>query len=133
MFELTDTPLDVAALTRRLDHPGAGALASFEGRVRNRNHDRTVVRLRYEAYDELARRTGEAVLKEAHARFEITDVVAVHRVGMLDIGEIAAWVGVCSAHRGAAFDACRYVMEQLKTRLPIWKREEYAEGEPRWL
>ena len=133
MFTLTDSPIDANALARQLEDPGSGALVTFEGRVRNHNKERPVLRLRYEAYTELVVRTGEQILEEARERFDLTGAAASHRIGVLAIGDVAVWVGTCAAHRSAAFDACRYIIDTLKERLPIWKQEEYAEGEERWL
>jgi molybdopterin synthase catalytic subunit len=87
----------------------------------------------YEAYDALALREGEAILAETMARFEILDAACVHRTGDLAIGELAVWVGVTAAHRDAAFAACRHVIDEVKSRVPIWKHERYVEGDAGWL
>ena len=131
-FQLADQPVAVAELRALLEHPRAGAFASFEGWVRNHNDGRAVDGLRYEAYAALAVAEGERVVAEALQRFAVIDVRCVHRVGDLAIGELAVWVGVAAAHRDAAFDACRYVIDEVKARVPIWKRERYVEGEARW-
>ena len=89
--------------------------------------------LRYEAYDVLAQREGEAIIEEALARFDILDAACVHRTGDLAIGELAVWVGVTAAHRDAAFAACRHVIDEVKSRVPIWKHERYVEGDAGWL
>lgn len=132
-FRLADMPIDIAPLRQRLQHDSAGAFASFEGWVRNHNDGRPVSGLRYEAYVALAHAEGARVLAEARARFGICDVLCVHRIGDLAIGDMAVWVGVSAAHRGAAFDACRYVIDEIKERVPIWKHERYADGEAGWL
>ena len=111
---------------------GAGAYASFEGWVRDHSHGRAVLALGYEAYGALAQAEGDQVLAEARANFAILDVACVHRVGNLQVGELAVWVGVSAAHRDAAFAACRYVIDELKARVPIWKRERYEDGEAVW-
>jgi molybdopterin synthase catalytic subunit len=133
MFRLDEAAIDPAALTRELAQAGAGACASFEGWVRDHNEGRAVLRLGYQAYVPLAQAEGERILAEARERFAILDARCVHRIGTLEIGELAVWVGVSAAHRGAAFDACRYVIDEVKRRVPIWKNEHYADGESGWL
>ena len=132
-FELAATPFDVAGLRARLLDARVGAYASFEGWVREHNDGRPVLGLRYEAYARLAESEGARILEEACARFEVIDAACVHRVGDLALGELAVWVGVTSAHRDAAFDACRYVIDEVKARVPIWKHERYADGDAGWL
>jgi molybdopterin synthase catalytic subunit len=133
MFRLDEAAIDPAALTRELAQAGAGACASFEGWVRDHNEGRAVLRLGYQAYVPLAQAEGERILAEARERFAILDARCVHRIGTLEIGELAVWVGVSAAHRRAAFDACRYVIDEMKRRVPIWKNEHYADGESGWL
>jgi len=133
MFELTSTPLDSAALLARLGRPDAGALVVFEGRVRNHHLGRPVTHLEYEAFDELALAEGAAIVAEAERLHPGAHVLCVHRTGTLAIGEIAVWIGVASAHRAAAFAACRHVIEDLKRRLPIWKKEHHPDGAAEWV
>ena len=132
-FRLSASAIEVAPLRAALLAHGAGAYASFEGWVRDHNEGRAVAGLAYEAYAALAEAEGERVLDEARAKFAIVEVACVHRVGELALGELAVWVGVSAAHRDAAFAACRYVIDEVKSRVPIWKRERYAEGEAQWL
>ena len=132
-FSLSDTPFDTAVLRARLLDASVGAFASFEGWVRDHNAGRAVSGLRYEAYAALAEREGEAILDEARSRFDILDAACVHRVGDLALGELAVWVGVTAAHRDAAFAACRWIIDEVKARVPIWKHERYAEGDAGWL
>lgn len=132
-FRLDDAPIDVARERRALDHAAAGACASFEGLVRNHNAGRAVLRLDYQAYAPLAASEGETILAEAAARFAIREVRCVHRVGRLAIGDLAVWVGVSADHRDAAFAACRWIIDEVKLRVPIWKNEHYADGESGWL
>ncbi|MDE0003805.1 MAG: molybdenum cofactor biosynthesis protein MoaE [Rhodospirillaceae bacterium] len=132
-FEVTDRDIDVDALQRGLDSEKAGAYAAFQGWVRNHNDGRDVVSLEYEAYRPIAVSEGERVLAEALQRFNLLKVAASHRVGHLQIGDCAVWVGVSAAHRGDAFDGCRYVIDELKSRLPIWKKEHYAGGDSGWI
>ena len=132
-FSLSDKPLHGAALHALLENRAAGACVTFEGIVRDHNDGRSVLRLEYEAYPALALREGEAILAEARARFDILGALCVHRTGPLEIGDMAVWVGVAAAHRGAAFDACRFVIDEVKRRVPIWKREFYADGSLEWV
>lgn len=132
-FHLSEAPVRIAPLREELSHQTAGAFASFEGWVRDHNDGRAVDGLRYEAYIALAEKEGERVLQEAVDKFAIVDARCVHRIGDLAIGDLAVWVGVSAAHRGAAFDACRYIIDEVKSRVPIWKHERYREGAPGWL
>jgi molybdopterin synthase catalytic subunit len=132
-FGISATPIAVDALRRELESAGAGAVVCFEGRVRDHNDGRAVDGLTYQAYVELAKAEGACIVAEARARFSVERIVCVHRVGDLALGEVAVWTGVSAGHRGAAFDACRYVIDEVKARVPIWKREHYVEGAPEWL
>ena len=133
MFRLTPLPLNAEALRNELLDGRAGGYVSFEGRVRRRNEGREVRSLEYEAYGELAEKEGARVLAEARARFAVISTACVHRVGHLQIGELAVWVGVTAEHREAAFDACRFIVSEIKARVPIWKKEHYIDGAPAWL
>lgn len=132
-FRFTDKPIDTEAARRELLDVGAGGYVSFEGWVRNFNEGQEVVRLEYEAFQLLAVNEGERVLSEAAERFPIKRALCIHRVGALDLADMAVWVGVSSAHRGEAFDACRYIIDEVKHRLPIWKKEHYRSGDSGWV
>ncbi|UWX03616.1 molybdenum cofactor biosynthesis protein MoaE [Pseudoxanthomonas sp. NC8] len=132
-FELSGVAFDIAPLRTRLLDDRAGAYASFEGWVRDHNDGRPVRGLHYEAYAALAATEGQRIVEEAAVRFAITGVHCVHRTGELAIGDLAVWVGVSAGHRGAAFDACRFVIDEVKARVPIWKHERYADGDAGWL
>jgi molybdopterin synthase catalytic subunit len=132
-FRLSETPFDVASLRAELLDARVGGYASFEGWVRDHNEGRPVEGLRYEAYASLAEAEGERILAEACARFDILDARCVHRTGDLALGELAVWVGVAAAHRDAAFAACRFVIDEVKARVPIWKHERYVGGAADWL
>lgn len=133
MFELAETPIDCESCKRALAQAHAGACVTFEGWVRDHQDGRDVDALDYEAYTELALAEGQRVLDEARSRFAIDTAVCVHRVGSLAIGDVAVWVGVTAPHRDAAFAACRYVIDEIKTRVPIWKKEHYADGATGWV
>lgn len=132
-FALSGISFDPAPLRTVLLDERAGAFAAFEGWVRNHNDGRAVSGLRYEAYVELAEKEGERILAEACGRFAIHDARCVHRIGDLAIGELAVWVGVSAGHRDAAFAACRWIIDEVKSRVPIWKHERYAAGDAGWL
>ncbi|TQM18035.1 molybdopterin synthase subunit MoaE [Pseudoxanthomonas sp. 3HH-4] len=132
-FRLSEVPLDVPTLRGSLIDARAGGYASFEGWVRDHHAGRAVDGLDYEAYAALAEIEGGRILAEAMTRFDVVASSCVHRVGALAIGDLAVWVGVSAAHRGAAFDACRYIIDEVKQRVPIWKREHYREGDADWL
>lgn len=133
MFRISPTPLELPALRAPLADARAGALVTFEGWVRDHNEGQAVQSLAYEAYVPLAEAEGERILAEARARFGLLGAVAVHRVGHLALGDLAVWVGVTAAHRAAAFEACRYIIDEAKSRLPIWKKEHYASGTTAWI
>ena len=133
MFEVTSQVIDLAAARERLLDPGCGAYVQFEGWVRDHNEGQTVIRLEYEVYEPLAVKEGERILAEAVQRFGVARAAAIHRSGMLELADVAVIVGVSSAHRGEAFEACRYIIDQLKMRLPIWKKEYYANGVAEWV
>jgi molybdopterin/thiamine biosynthesis adenylyltransferase/molybdopterin synthase catalytic subunit/rhodanese-related sulfurtransferase len=133
MFELTNTPIDPAALRIRLDAAETGALTIFEGRVRNHHLGRPVTKLEYEAFDDMARLEGEAITSETEALYPGARVLCAHRTGTLGIGDIAVWIGVASAHRAAGFAACRHVIEEIKRRLPVWKKEHHPDGAAEWV
>ena len=133
MFRLSAPALDPDALRRELSAPDAGAFVTFEGRVRGHNRDREVGALEYEAYGDLAEKEGARIVDEARRRFGLSAALCVHRVGRLQIGEIAVWVGVAAPHRSSAFDACRFIIDELKHRVPIWKKEHYTSGDAAWI
>lgn len=132
-FRLSHDPLDPAALAQTLLDVRAGAFVEFQGWVRNHNEGRPVEALDYEAYPALAEKEGSRILAEAASRFALLGAGCVHRVGALRLGDMAVWVGVTSAHRGAAFDACRWIIDETKARVPIWKKEHYVGGSTQWI
>ncbi|MEO7063810.1 MAG: molybdenum cofactor biosynthesis protein MoaE [Dokdonella sp.] len=132
-FRLSATAIDVVGEKAALDHAAAGACLNFEGWVRNHNEGRAVCRLEYQAYGPLAESEGEAILGEAMARFRVREARCTHRVGDLAIGDLAVWAGVSADHRDSAFAACRWIIDEVKRRVPIWKNEHYADGESGWL
>jgi molybdopterin synthase catalytic subunit len=130
--DVVDAPLDLAAHERAVADPRAGAVVTFEGVVRDHDHGRGVTLLEYEGHP-----TAEAVLREVAAEIAADpDVYAVavsHRIGTLQIGDVALVAAVSTAHRGAAFAACARLVDEVKARLPIWKRQVFADGSDEWV
>ena len=133
MFAISIEAIDVPALREKLESLSSGACVTFEGRVRNRNEGREVVRMEYEAYEAVATAEGQKILEEARQKFGLERAVSVHREGSLELGDLAVWVGVSAPHRAEAFDGCRFIIDEIKRRLPIWKKEYYADGESGWV
>jgi molybdopterin synthase catalytic subunit len=132
-FSVTTRPIDLDLFRGQLTDPRCGAYVQFEGWIRDHNEGQAVLRLEYEVYEPLAVKEGKTILSEATERFGILRAAAIHRAGLMELGEAAVVVGVASPHRAEAFDACRYVIDQLKVRLPIWKKEHYASGKTEWV
>ncbi len=132
-FRFTQSAIDTESARRELLDLGAGGYVSFEGWVRDHNEGQSVTRLEYEAFQELAVKEGERILVEAAQRFPIKHASCIHRLGDLKLAEMAVWVGVSSAHRGEAFDACRFIIDEVKHRVPIWKKEHYQNGDSGWV
>jgi len=133
MFAITDKSIAVEELRGQVMNPGSGGVCVFEGWVRNENEGKTVQRLEYEIYAPLAIKEGDAVIAEAKQRFPFLAACCVHRSGLLEIGDCAVWVGVSAPHRDEAFKACRYIIDEIKVRLPIWKKEHYVDGDSDWV
>jgi molybdopterin synthase catalytic subunit len=133
VFKIAAAPLDPVALQASLADARAGACVTFEGWVRNRNEGQPVLSLEYEAFAPLAESEGTRILAEAREKFALVGCAAVHRVGHLRLGDLAVWVGVTAEHRGAAFEGCRYIIDEAKARLPVWKKEHYASGTTAWI
>jgi molybdopterin synthase catalytic subunit len=132
MIALTAEPLDLTAVAAAVGDPDHGGTASFVGTTRREGDLREVVELRFEAYEELARAELEAIRDEAETRFRARVAIA-HRIGPVAVGEASVAVAASAGHRPAAFAACRYAIDELKVRAPIWKQAVYADGEARWL
>ena len=128
-FELTSELLDVGTIARRNVLPECGATVSLDGYVRQWTKGRETLYLIYEAYEPMALREMEKLVKQAHAKFEIASVGIVHRLGKLEIGETSVVISVAAPHRRAAFEACEWLIKELKRTVPIWKKEVYAGGE----
>lgn len=131
---LTRAPLDPAAVARSVERPEAGAVVAFVGTTREVHEGKRVLRLEYEAHEALARKTLVSLGQEALQRFGLAAVAIRHRLGTLEIGEASVAIAVSAAHRAAAFEGCRFLIDALKTQVPIWKKEHYADGSaPAWV
>jgi molybdopterin/thiamine biosynthesis adenylyltransferase/molybdopterin synthase catalytic subunit/rhodanese-related sulfurtransferase len=132
-FRFSRTPINVESLRQELADPTCGGYTSFEGLVRNSNEGMSVRHLEYEAFEPLAVKEGEKIIAEAIKRFGIARAACVHRIGDLGIGEMAVWVGASARHRDEAFRACRYIIDEVKHRVPVWKKEHYENGDSGWV
>ncbi len=125
---LVRTPIETSAIVAQLKAPPDGAVVVFEGIVRNHSGKRSTLYLEYEAYEAMAIAKMREIGAEMREKYSIRRFAMVHRLGHLDIGETAVLIAVCSAHRAAAFDACRYGIDTLKRTVPIWKKEFFRDG-----
>ena len=133
MFKLSSTSLENLNLKTGFGCEEAGAFVSFEGWVRNYSDGEKVTALEYEAHENLCNAEAKKIFEESQRQFSIIAAKCFHRIGRLEIGEMAVWVGVTAGHRDAAFQACRFIIDQIKSRLPIWKKEFYANGDSGWV
>jgi molybdopterin synthase catalytic subunit len=132
-FRFTSEAIDTTTLRAELVDTHCGGFTSFEGWVRDHNEGQTVTHLEYEAFEALGVAEGARIIAEACAKYGVDRALCVHRVGDLQLKEIAVWVGVAAAHRDEAFKACRYIIDEVKHRVPIWKKEHYASGNSGWV
>ena len=128
-YELTTETLDIGEIARRIVPSECGATVTLDGYVRQFTKGRETLYLVYEAYEPMAVREMEKLIAQAHEQFEIANVGIVHRLGKLEIGETSVVISVASPHRRAAFEACEWLIKELKRTVPIWKKEVYADGE----
>ncbi len=127
-IRLTHEPIDADALIQRVTRPGNGGICTFHGIVRDNMDGRPVVKLEYEAFEPMALQELERIGRQAEERWGLTDVEIEHRIGELRIGEASVVIAVGAPHRAEAFEACRYIIDTLKTTVPIWKKEWYRDG-----
>jgi molybdopterin synthase catalytic subunit len=121
-------PIDIQAIKKSLERPEDGSALFFDGIVRNNTRGRRTLFLDYEAYESMALNEMEKLAQAALEQFKVRDVCLVHRLGRLEIGETSVLIGVASAHRVAAFEACRWLIDTLKKTVPIWKKEYFEDG-----
>jgi molybdopterin synthase catalytic subunit len=130
---IVERAIDVTALMTEVGGTHNGATLAFIGTVRDVNDGREVSGMEYTAYRAMAERELETIASEAAERFATEDVAVEHRIGVLELGEASVAIVVAHPHRGAAYDASRYIIEQLKQRVPIWKLEHYVDGTREWV
>jgi molybdopterin synthase catalytic subunit len=130
---ITTEPIGAHSVLPLVESEQYGAALVFLGVVRNHNEGRAVTGVYYEAYREMAERTLKEIVEEAARRVEPASIAAVHRLGELAVGNVSIAIAVSTPHRAEAFDACRYVIEEVKQRLAVWKQERYTSGESDWL
>jgi molybdopterin synthase catalytic subunit len=129
LIQLTREPLDRNALVAAVSHSSVGGIVVFEGVVRDNARGKQVRYLEYDVYEEMAEQQIRSIIAEAEQRWGVDRVAVAHRFGRLEIGEASVIIVVASPHRGEAFDACRYIIDTLKTTVPIWKKEVATNGE----
>ena len=133
MFKITAEPLSQDECSRLVATPKAGAIGHFVGVTRGNQAGQEVMELHYEAYEPMAIKEMNVIAAEAKEKFEIEKVAIHHRIGVVPVGEPSVIISVSSAHRAPALDACRFLIEILKERVPIWKKEYFVKGSPQWL
>jgi molybdopterin synthase catalytic subunit len=129
VFRLVRDPIDIHSIVTSLQKPEDGAVVVFDGVVRNNARDKSVRFLEYDAYESMALKKIEEIGIQAKNEYDIRDIAIVHRLGHMDVGECSIVIAVASAHRGPAFDACRFAIDTIKKIVPIWKKESYKDGE----
>lgn len=130
---ITRDPIDTAALLKQVEAPETGAVLLFLGVVRDHNDGRSVTGIHYDGYTAMAERVLAEIVAEAAARIGTERIVAVHRIGELAVGDTSVAIAVAAPHRAEVFDGARYIIEEIKQRLPVWKEEHYSDGERGWL
>jgi len=133
LFKISSEKIFPGDLIPEFNNPEAGAMVTFEGRVRNHNEGKSVTSLEYQCYKSMATKEGNKILNGAIKKFDILDAFCVHAEGHLRIGDIAVWIIVLSKHRDAAYEANQYIIDQVKSMVPIWKKEHYVNEEPEWV
>jgi len=133
MIRLSRDPIDYAALTEMVRRPDCGAVATFLGTVRDLTDGRETIALDYEAYPNMAEKKLAEIEGQTRQRWPVGEMAMVHRIGRLEVGEVSVAVAVSCPHRAQAFEACRFAIDQLKEIVPIWKKENWADGSTEWV
>src|SRR5262245_30550583 len=132
MVQLTTESIDYHTLTEMVRQPGCGAVVTFLGTVRDLTDGRVTTALDYEAYPGMAEKKMAEIEAETRGRWSVGDIMIVHRLGHLDVGDVSVAVAVSCPHRSEAFEACRHAIDRLKELVPIWKKENWADGSTEW-
>jgi molybdopterin synthase catalytic subunit len=133
MIQLTRDPIDHPTLTENVRRPHCGAVVTFLGTVRDLTEGQVTTALDYEAYPPMAEKKMAEIEAETRSRWPVGELLLVHRLGRLDVGEVSVAVAVSCPHRAQAFEACRYAIDRLKELVPIWKKENWADGRTEWV
>jgi molybdopterin synthase catalytic subunit len=133
MIRLTTDTIDHAALTEQVRRPGCGAVVTFLGTVRDLTDGRVTVALDYEAYPGMAEKKLAEIEADTRARWPVGEIVLMHRLGRMEVGEVSVAVAVSCPHRAQAFEACRHAIDRLKEIVPIWKKENWDDGTTEWV
>ena len=133
MERIVKTPIDARSTIARIERDEAGAILTFAGTVRNRHRGRDVIAIDYHAYESMAARELEKLEREIESRWPEIRAAIVHRIGYLELGEASVLIAVSSPHRTQAYESSRFIIEEIKKRLPVWKKERYSDGVEEWV
>ena len=133
MIDIIKSKIPADSLYSNLANVMCGAVVTFDGRVRNHNDGKEITNLYYECYYPMALKVMNEIKEEALGKWDVRKIIAIHRIGNIPIGEIAVWIGVSSVHRKEAFEACRFMIDEIKHKVPIWKKETYVDGTSCWV
>ena len=133
MVQLTHSVIDYHALTEQVRLPNCGAVVTFLGTVRDLTGSKETIALDYEAYGGMAEKKMEEIEQDTRSRWLVGEMVMVHRIGRLEVGEVSVAVALSCPHRAQAFEACRHAIDRLKELVPIWKKENWADGKTEWV
>ncbi len=135
MVQLTEKPIESEALHQELLNgmKTCGGVSIFEGQVRDHSHGKPVTALFYECYGTMALKVMEEIRQEALKKWKVERIIAAHRYGNIPLGQTAVWIGVAAAHLAEAFEACRFMIDEIKAKAPIWKKENFADGTHVWV
>ena len=133
MIELIENKIPIQVLSEKLFDETCGGIVTFEGRIRKHNHDKEVSKVTYECYYPMALKIMSEIKSQALKKWDVKHIIAVHRIENVPIGEVAVWIGVASVHRKEAFAVCRFMIDEIKSKVPIWKKESYIDGSVSWV
>lgn len=133
MIDIVKSKIHADVLLSNLSNLTCGAVVTFDGRVRNHNDGKEITNLYYECYYPMALKVMNEIKEETHKKWDVKNIIAIHRIGNVPIGEIAVWIGVSSVHRKEAFNACEFMINEIKHKVPIWKKETYIDGVSNWV
>jgi molybdopterin synthase catalytic subunit len=133
IIDITQKRILTEMLREALEDSGCGGVVVFEGRVRNHNEGKSVQDLYYECYPAMAKKVLQQIVWETVKKYKVRNISLIHRIGKIPIGEVALWAGVSSIHREESFEACRFLVEAVKHKVPIWKMENYTNGSQQWV